>query len=64
MTWESNYHNLENGMFDVTVYNRKGLEIPATGGIGVLPFVLGGGIVAAGGCSGLAMMIRRKKKNA
>ena len=64
MTWESNYHTLENGTFDVTVYNRKGLEIPATGGIGVLPFVLGGGIVAAGGCSGLAMMIRRKKKNA
>lgn len=48
MTWNANYP-MENGMIVLTVLNRKGFEVPSTGGVGVWPFVLGGtGLVLSG----------------
>ena len=53
MIWKSNYNTKENGKFNLTVYNRKGLEVPATGGVGSMVFIVSGGLVFLGGVWGL-----------
>lgn len=53
MIWKSNYNTKENGKFNLTVYNRKGLEVPATGGVGSMVFIVSGGLVFLCGVWGL-----------
>lgn len=53
MIWKSNYNTKENGIFNLRVYNRKGLEVPATGGEGSMVFIVSGGLVFLCGVWGL-----------
>ena len=53
MIWKSNYNTKENGIFNLRVYNRKGLEVPATGGEGSMVFIVSGGLVFMCGVWGL-----------
>ena len=66
MNWNSNYgqagqDGLDDGTFTFTVVNRKGFEIPSTGGMGVMPYILGGGMIVLVG--GVGMMKLKKKED-
>ena len=65
MTWNSNYgqagqNSLDDGTFTFTVVNRKGFEIPSTGGFGVTAYILGGGALALAGSFGV-MKLKKKE---
>lgn len=48
------------GAFDTTVINRKGTNLPATGGIGTTLFILGGGCAA--GIAGIYLISKKKTR--
>ena len=59
IVWNMNYAQ-DNGTMAITVYNRKGFEIPSTGGTGVLPFVGIGIMVVAAGIAGAYYLSKKK----
>lgn len=61
MSFTANYP-MENGVISFTVTNRKGFEIPSTGGIGTWPFVAGGTCIILLGAIGGILMSRKKRK--
>lgn len=59
LVWSVNYP-VDNGTIDITVYNRKGFEIPSTGGVGVMPFVGVGLMIVIAGVVGACCLNKRK----
>lgn len=63
ITWSSDNKNIrltENGTFEITVINRKGLVLPSTGGIGTVLIYLIGGISAIGAT---ILLIAKKRRH-
>lgn len=52
----------KSGVFSVTIYNKKGFDLPVTGGFGTLLFSGIGALLVVGGI-GVLMSIKKKKGN-
>lgn len=63
LSWKGNY-GTENGRISLTVWNRKSFSVPATGGIGIFPFLILGGALCLLGAGGYVFMRRRHGKAA
>ena len=57
--------NVESNKAEVSIYNSTGVELPATGGAGILPYTFGGlGLILASGLMyGYSMRRRRERRS-
>ena len=58
-TFTESSETANDGIFGVKVVNKKGFELPETGGIGTLMFIIIGGVLMAGG---ICLIVPNKKR--
>ena len=57
-------NNDDNGIYELTVYNKTGFTLPTTGGIGTTIFVAIGVVLVVAGLSMIVISSKKKKNNA